>query len=372
MDAAELPTRTGGQSANVPRLLNCMRNIELGFNAEFDVDRLFEVAADWLISADNDTARVGNVSQVGILCSPEFASLVQQVLPRQMVEDFQVMLWALTMLHCYEMSGDTGGHVPLPSTKTELEEAGAQAGERFLNALEHILRGDSRPNTGAITTISPDSKIKSTFLLVLGAIICLAYTKSPADQLLFPKDSPTPNVGVCDAVKSQLCVMLAHHMLWLARKANMKFPPEWERRLVDRADALWDKTGSFSWRLRAQQSDSNRCLTNTTDVPESSDGSSSRLREKEMRKRRRRGLTQEAQTNAADNHASAPTAEADIPTYLKQSRGWGNSRGRFRTTLWYCCQCGTGNSGAVNPSCIGCNHVVCDECKVQTHCNRFV
>ncbi|KAK0731732.1 hypothetical protein B0H67DRAFT_85168 [Lasiosphaeris hirsuta] len=209
--------------------------IEFDFGADFTIDDIFKSSMDRLVSQHctaDDT-----VIQASILCSPKFARLVQHALCRQLITDFQTMLRDCMSLYFYDVnSWDPRHHsacagLYLPWTKAMLEQRVTQAGDRFLNALDDTLRNHPRATTGP-----PDATAKGIFLVALGAIICLRLSESPTDQLVFTQESLTPNVGVCDAVKAQLCVLLTHHMLWLARKANVKFSPDWERRLVDRVN----------------------------------------------------------------------------------------------------------------------------------------
>lgn len=235
--SAKMPTRQHLLEDNTcPRQSRqFVGGVEFDFSVDFTIDDIFKTSMDRLVSQNCTTD--DTIVQASILCSPRFARLVQHALPPQLITDFQTMLRDCMSLYLYDVNSwdarlySSCASLYLPWTKAMLEQRVTRAGDRFLDALDDTLRNHPRSTTGPL-----DATSKAIFLVALGAIICLRLSESPTDQLLFTQDSPMPNVGVCDAVKSQLCVLLMHHMLWLARKANIRFSPDWERRLVDRVN----------------------------------------------------------------------------------------------------------------------------------------
>lgn len=74
--------------------------IDLKFAVEWDFERLLNGAISWLENQNSPSA-----SQVGILCSPEFAKLIEEGVPQDVSRNFQLMLWSISLTHCFSCTG---------------------------------------------------------------------------------------------------------------------------------------------------------------------------------------------------------------------------------------------------------------------------
>jgi hypothetical protein len=216
-------------------------SVNLKFQGERNIDNLFTGMMSWL-----ETQSPVGISQVGILCSQDCAKLIKDSLPPEIITDFRAMLLALSIIHC---QASQTGESDIYET---LEGIGVAAGHRLLMHLDQVLS----PRTSTPDPNIPTAEtIKANVLIVLGTIMGIYYTTDPNNSREFHiLDSETGSYRpstLWNAMKEHLCLMLTHHLLFLATRLGVTVPLALERTLIHRSFRLWDKAPGFVWTLHS-------------------------------------------------------------------------------------------------------------------------
>lgn len=298
-----------------------MNSINLTFAVEWDIDKLLTGAIAWLKNQESHS-----VSQAGILCSPDFAKLIKEVVPQEISRNFQLLLWSTSLAHC--ISGKEATRVTLCR---DLEEIATLTGHNFLLDLDRYL-GSGYILKGAGNSQPLPDAIKTSFLLTLGTVIGIQYTTGPKQSRLFPtidseRGSPTT---LWSAMRDHLCLMLTHHLIFLGSRLGIPISLDFERHLLAGSARLWDKKGEFAWMF----------------------GASERVE--------RIGLDGTCLSTQLDGAKSQPDLAVlpEMPERESMTRG-------FFGGLWFCCDCGDGPMTRYDISSCSCGHTKCDCCTVE-------
>ncbi|KAH8595430.1 hypothetical protein B0O99DRAFT_594602 [Bisporella sp. PMI_857] len=218
-----------------------LSRIALEFTSEvtWDLGSIANDIVDWL----NDPM-ASKTSKVGTLSSPRFLELVRSSIQENTIVDFQRMIYAISLAYTQPTSSDK--HF---LTVSELYQVGSMAGHSFLRNLDKKLRPQSLKNCSC-------DDLRALFLLVVGTILAVGYVEEVAndtplsDTEMFSKLQHQP-VQI-QAIKSHLCQILAHYILFLGSKLKLAIPTTSKQSILKTALSRWNKKGVFQWKNRME------------------------------------------------------------------------------------------------------------------------
>jgi len=186
-------------------LSHLLGSVSLDFLVEWDMDELFAGVVSWM-----QAESPAQVSQVGVLCSPECAKLLRGSIPAEIVEDFWTMILSLSIVHCLARQAE---HADLLQN---LEHMGVLAGRRVLVYLDQLQ--SSGNITGFDNNVQATDIAKANVLILLGTTIGIYYTTdADCSREFHILDSETGSYRpstLWNAMKEHLCLMLTHHLLF--------------------------------------------------------------------------------------------------------------------------------------------------------------
>ncbi|CAM1501680.1 Fc.00g036640.m01.CDS01 [Cosmosporella sp. VM-42] len=226
----------------VSRLLDALR---LDFEVDWDIDILFKDTMSWLM-----THQQPRFSKVGVFCTTNCAVLMRDFVPDDILVCFRVMLLATSMAYCRSDDHDPAS----ANFGQKLNRLSALAGSRLLSRLETYLNSESLLQQSTVRSQDANAKfLKANFLLVLGTIIGITYTKHPGTSPEFPildvVTGTSRSSTLWNAMKEHVCLMLAHHLIFIGARLGVILPFANERLLLYRSAQAWDKPGHFTWML---------------------------------------------------------------------------------------------------------------------------
>ncbi|KAF4635574.1 hypothetical protein G7Y89_g2527 [Cudoniella acicularis] len=244
-------------------------NITLDFasNVIWDLRALTEDIVSWL----NTAMKPDKTSKVGILSSPQFLKLVESSLEQNPRMNFQRMIYAISLAYTQPAAPDKHAYGAL-----DLYRVGSIAGHEFLKDLDRRLRPEALKRCD-------ENVLQALFLLLVGTILAVGYTEfrgelpdcaiasTNSDQESVPdNESQPPRLKLREyiAMRSHLCQILAHYVVFLASQLNLRLDSHVEQFMLETAANRWHKKGAFWWNSsRADHDCRDENLISENDIP---------------------------------------------------------------------------------------------------------
>jgi len=125
--------------------------------------------ARWIADPD-----LTNISQVGAMSSPQFQSMIKSSVGEAISNDFQSMIYAISLAHTQQETGEKHMYTTL-----ELQRIGSLAGERLLCFLEKMLTAQS---LGKLSR----NDLQVLFLMTVGTLLAIGYARPVSESPPFP------------------------------------------------------------------------------------------------------------------------------------------------------------------------------------------
>jgi hypothetical protein len=197
-----------------------------------------------------------DTSKVGTLATPQFSKLVERSLDQASRTNFQRMMYAISLAYTQPTAPENHLLDPI-----DLYQIGSVAGHSLLKVLDKKLKPES------LKKCSEDD-LQALFLLVVGTILTVGYTEldgsqydSSGDanggfrnQLSFSASQQNAKNASTSAqeygfraMKSHLCQILAHYVVYLGSRLNLRISNDLEQFILKAAPEKWHKQGRFWW-----------------------------------------------------------------------------------------------------------------------------
>jgi len=150
--------------------------VQLGFDdhVTWEIGPFSEECARWISGPGLSDPGLGATSQVGAMSSPQFQSLIKASVGEAASNDFQSMIYAISLAHIRTTTGMKHMYTAL-----ELQRIGSMAGERLLSFLEKRLTAQS------LTSLSR-SELQVLFLMIVGTILAIGHAQPVTESPPFP------------------------------------------------------------------------------------------------------------------------------------------------------------------------------------------
>ncbi|KAI0012024.1 hypothetical protein F4779DRAFT_570079 [Xylariaceae sp. FL0662B] len=250
-------------------------NLLNGVSSEFDdcwtASKFLNEVSGFLRPGFPSTDSNKTTSKVGMLCSPTFRRIIQEYIPPQIAFLFQAMLYATSFSFVRFTQTKYTQELSVPT----LQLLGAHAGHQVLWYL------DSELNPQRLSNIS-FGKLRALFFLVFGTILTTRYAR----RTCLNQEYPTANTideTLWDEMRDHLCEMLAHHLVLLGERIDVKFNENEERSVLWCSEGKWNQKGTYKWEAVApisvteyheprlgsngSRNDSYSCLPRPNDYP---------------------------------------------------------------------------------------------------------
>lgn len=215
----------------------------------WDLDAISFDFACWMT---HEHIAPASTSRVGILSSPKFENLLDNLACQEMRRTFRLLTRSSSSL--YNRGDDRGWKEHLPDDMFSIRSF---AGTLLLQHLEKALSSRDLSNSSL-------PELKALFLILFGTVIAVGYSESfvqthnvrdnlnsdvLAKLLTFsqPCISSSTSAWSYAAAQQQLLRTLAHYMVQIGVRAYLLDPNADNLRLIDNAHRQWDGQASFTW-----------------------------------------------------------------------------------------------------------------------------
>lgn len=118
-------------------------------------------------------------------------------------------------------------------------EAPYAAGQRVIDNLDTILSSKTLASASKET-------LQTTFLVIVGVILAPSYTTGSGYSSLLGELNGS-STSLWGAMREHMCEMLAHYLIVVTAKLQIKFQHDFQRALIKSAPSRWEKKGRFAW-----------------------------------------------------------------------------------------------------------------------------
>jgi hypothetical protein len=209
----------------------------LEFNVPWEINKLAQAVFEGI-----SDSQPSNISMVGTFSSHRLSQLVGGLLDYQLTLDFRRLMYSASLAYVRSSSP----HYEDSMNVAELHHISYLAGYDLVNALDLLFSPQSLAKSHL-------QRIRALFLLSFGTLLAIHYSHRLIDSPPFPgysNDSTTTknDQTLWDAMQDHLCLMLAHHLVFLGSRIGFTFQPDVEKKLLTTSVCKWLPEGSFTWK----------------------------------------------------------------------------------------------------------------------------